>query len=46
MLLSGSLLLVFGNGGLLPLTLATTLGVGLATGGGFLLLKSWFDAAG
>jgi ubiquinone biosynthesis protein len=46
MLLSGSLLLVFGNGGLLPLTLATTLGVGLAIGGGFLLLKSWFDAAG
>jgi ubiquinone biosynthesis protein len=46
MLLSGSLLLVFGNGGLLPVTLTTTLGIGLAAGGGFLLLKSWFDAAG
>jgi ubiquinone biosynthesis protein len=46
MLLSGSLLLVFGSGGLLPVTLATALGTGLGTGGGFLLLKSWFDAAG
>ena len=45
MLLSGSLLLVFGSGGLLPTTLATALGLGLGAGGGFLLLKSWFDAA-
>jgi ubiquinone biosynthesis protein len=46
MLLSGSLLLVFGSGGLLPTTLATALGFGLGSGGGFLLLKSWFSASG
>ena len=45
MLLSGSLLLVFGTGGLLPVTLATALGFGLGAGGGFLLLKSWFNAS-
>ncbi|MES9992498.1 MAG: ubiquinone biosynthesis regulatory protein kinase UbiB [Candidatus Thiodiazotropha sp.] len=44
MLLSGSLLLVFGSGGLLPLTLATLLGAGLGAWGGFLLLKSWFNS--
>jgi ubiquinone biosynthesis protein len=43
MLLSGALLLVFGNGGLLPLTMATALGVSFGAGGGFMLLKSWFD---
>ncbi|MEW8029134.1 MAG: ubiquinone biosynthesis regulatory protein kinase UbiB [Candidatus Thiodiazotropha sp.] len=45
MLLSGSLLLVFGSGGLLPVTLATALGMGLVAGGGFLLIRCWFDAA-
>ncbi|MCU7922663.1 MAG: ubiquinone biosynthesis regulatory protein kinase UbiB [Candidatus Thiodiazotropha sp. (ex Dulcina madagascariensis)] len=45
MLLSGSLLLAFGSGGLLPATLATALGAGLGTGGGFLLLKSWLSAS-
>ncbi|MCU7944551.1 MAG: ubiquinone biosynthesis regulatory protein kinase UbiB [Candidatus Thiodiazotropha sp. (ex Cardiolucina cf. quadrata)] len=45
MLLSGSLLLVFGSGGLLPITLATVLGTGLGAGGGFLLIKGWFDTA-
>ncbi|MCU7892119.1 MAG: ubiquinone biosynthesis regulatory protein kinase UbiB [Candidatus Thiodiazotropha sp. (ex Ustalcina ferruginea)] len=44
MLMSGSLLLVFGSGGLLPVTLATALGVGLGTGGVLLLLKSWLNA--
>jgi ubiquinone biosynthesis protein len=43
MLLSGSLLLVFGNGGLLTATLATALGAGLGLGGGFLLVKSLFN---
>jgi ubiquinone biosynthesis protein len=46
MLLSGSLLLVFGSGGLIPLTLATALGFGLGGGGGILLLKSWLKASG
>ncbi|MES9927724.1 MAG: ubiquinone biosynthesis regulatory protein kinase UbiB, partial [Candidatus Thiodiazotropha sp. 6PDIVS] len=46
MLLSGSLLLVFGSGGLIPVTVATALGIGLGIGGGFLLLKSWFNASG
>ncbi|MCU7878346.1 MAG: ubiquinone biosynthesis regulatory protein kinase UbiB [Candidatus Thiodiazotropha sp. (ex Lucinoma borealis)] len=45
MLMSGSLLLVFGSGGLLPVTLATALGVGLGIGGVLLLLKSWLNAA-
>ncbi|MBW9267691.1 MAG: ubiquinone biosynthesis regulatory protein kinase UbiB [Candidatus Thiodiazotropha sp. (ex. Lucinisca nassula)] len=45
MLLSGSLLLVFGSGGLLPITLATVLGTGLGAGGCFLLIKGWFDTA-
>jgi ubiquinone biosynthesis protein len=46
MLLSGSLLLVFGSGGLLPVTFATALGLGLGAGGGGLLLKSWLRATG
>ncbi|MCU7802110.1 MAG: ubiquinone biosynthesis regulatory protein kinase UbiB [Candidatus Thiodiazotropha sp. (ex Lucinoma annulata)] len=45
MLMSGSLLLVFGSGGLLPVTLATALGAGLGIGGVLLLLKSWLNAA-
>ncbi|MEW8507305.1 MAG: ubiquinone biosynthesis regulatory protein kinase UbiB [Candidatus Thiodiazotropha sp.] len=44
MLLCGSLLLVFGGGSLLPVALATLLGVGMGAGGGFLLLKSWFNS--
>ncbi|MCU7849681.1 MAG: ubiquinone biosynthesis regulatory protein kinase UbiB [Candidatus Thiodiazotropha sp. (ex Lucinoma kastoroae)] len=45
MLMSSSLLLVFGSGGLLPVTLATALGAGLGIGGVLLLLKSWLNAA-
>ncbi|MEW8350903.1 MAG: ubiquinone biosynthesis regulatory protein kinase UbiB, partial [Candidatus Thiodiazotropha taylori] len=44
LLLSGSLLLVFGSGGLIPATLATALGFGLGSGGGVLLLRSWLKA--
>ncbi|MGD9171166.1 MAG: ubiquinone biosynthesis regulatory protein kinase UbiB, partial [Candidatus Thiodiazotropha sp.] len=43
MLLSGTLVLIFGSGSLLPVSLATALGIGLGAGGGFLLIKSWFD---
>ncbi|MCG7963214.1 MAG: AarF/UbiB family protein, partial [Candidatus Thiodiazotropha taylori] len=46
LLLSGSLLLVFGSGGLIPATLATALGFGLGSGGGVLLLRSWLKASG
>ncbi|MCG7871496.1 MAG: ubiquinone biosynthesis regulatory protein kinase UbiB [Candidatus Thiodiazotropha lotti] len=46
LLLSGSLLLVFGSGGLIPATLATALGFGLGSGGGILLLRSWIKASG
>ncbi|MCG7929634.1 MAG: ubiquinone biosynthesis regulatory protein kinase UbiB [Candidatus Thiodiazotropha lotti] len=46
LLLSGSLLLVFGSGGLIPATLATALGFGLGSGGGILLLRSWINASG
>ncbi|MET0067216.1 MAG: ubiquinone biosynthesis regulatory protein kinase UbiB [Candidatus Thiodiazotropha sp.] len=45
LLLSGSLLLVFGAGGLLPIAVASGLGIGLGAGGGLLLLKSWFNSA-
>ncbi|MCU7881382.1 MAG: ubiquinone biosynthesis regulatory protein kinase UbiB [Candidatus Thiodiazotropha sp. (ex Lucinoma aequizonata)] len=45
MLMSSSLLLVFGSGGLLAVTLATALGAGLGIGGVLLLLKSWLNAA-
>jgi ubiquinone biosynthesis protein len=46
MLLSGSLLLVFGSGGLLPVTFATALGLGLGVGGGGLLVKSLLRTMG
>ncbi|MET0089621.1 MAG: ubiquinone biosynthesis regulatory protein kinase UbiB [Candidatus Thiodiazotropha sp.] len=45
LLVSGSLLLVFGAGGLLPVAVASGLGIGLSAGGGLLLLKSWFNTA-
>ncbi|MET0029633.1 MAG: ubiquinone biosynthesis regulatory protein kinase UbiB [Candidatus Thiodiazotropha sp.] len=45
LLVSGSLLLVFGAGGLLPVAVASGLGMGLSAGGGLLLLKSWFNTA-
>jgi ubiquinone biosynthesis protein len=44
LLMSGTLLLVFGSGGLLSVTLASGLGIGLGAGGGLLLLKSWFNS--
>ncbi len=45
LLMSGTLLLVFGSGGLLSVTLASGLGIGLGAGGGLLLLKSWLNTA-
>jgi ubiquinone biosynthesis protein len=44
LLMSGTLLLVFGSGGLLSVTLASGLGIGLGAGGGLLLLKSWINS--
>jgi ubiquinone biosynthesis protein len=45
MLITGSLLLLFGRGSLLPIPAVTMLGFGLGSGGGLLLLKSWYSAA-
>jgi ubiquinone biosynthesis protein len=45
MLISGALMLVFGSGALISTAMATALGVGLGLGGGFILLKSLFDAS-
>lgn len=41
MMLSGTLLLVFGPGALIPATAATLLGGGLGATGGLVLLRSW-----
>ncbi len=45
MLLSGTLLLVFGSGALIPATTATLLGGGLGAGGGLVLLRSWLSSS-
>ena len=44
LLLSGTLLLVFGPGPLIPATAATLLGSGLGASGGLILLRSWFSS--
>jgi ubiquinone biosynthesis protein len=45
MLLSGTLLLVFGPGALISAPAATFLGSGLGAGGGLMLLSSWISSA-
>jgi ubiquinone biosynthesis protein len=45
MLLSGTLLLVFGSGSLLPAAAATLIGTGLGAGGGILILSSWIASS-
>jgi hypothetical protein len=45
MLLSGSLLLVFGSNDVITTTLASLLGIGLSASGGLLLLKSWLNSS-
>lgn len=44
MLLSGTLLLVFGPGALLPATAASLIGGGLSIGGGLVLIRSWWSS--
>jgi ubiquinone biosynthesis protein len=44
LLLSGTLLLVFGQGELIPSTVASLLGGGLGVGGGVALIKGWWDS--
>jgi len=45
LLLSGTLLLVFGDGALIPATAATLLGSGLGASGALILLRSWLTPA-
>ncbi len=44
MLLSGTLLLLFGASALIPVTAATLIGGGLGAGGGLVLLSAWFSS--
>ena len=44
MLLSGTLLLLFGASALIPASAATLAGAGLGTGGGLVLLGTWFTS--
>ncbi len=44
LLLSGTLLLVFGSGALIPATAASLIGGGLGIGGGLVLLRGWWSS--
>ncbi len=44
LMLSGTLLLVFGSSSLLPVTLASLLGSGLGIGGGLTLIRGWWNS--
>jgi ubiquinone biosynthesis protein len=44
MLLSGTMLLVFGSGALIPATAATLIGGGLGIGGGLVLIRGWWSS--
>jgi ubiquinone biosynthesis protein len=44
LLMSGTLLLVFGPGALMPATVASLLGGGLGIGGGLVLIKGWWNS--
>ena len=44
LLLSGTLLVVFGQGDLIPSTVASLLGGGLGIAGGVALIKGWWDS--
>ncbi|MCU7811550.1 MAG: ubiquinone biosynthesis regulatory protein kinase UbiB, partial [Candidatus Thiodiazotropha sp. (ex Notomyrtea botanica)] len=44
MLLSGTLLLVFGATALIPATAASFIGGGLGIGGGLVLIRGWWDS--